>query len=191
MTSGHGTCFYCLHHEPIVIPNPHPSLEGRSVRLRSICLLFQVSPALAGSQAPYVKTTYGVSPAKMTLWATMHEPLSDEDTAKVNLKLFAEGNKDAAWELGLAYMQGLGVSQDFAKAERMFQIGAVDEDKKAMVGMFYAHGYFPEDLDAVDRWYTAAGTPSSFFELAETYKAAAQKRTAPLQVLPQGYSDLP
>ncbi len=110
----------------------------------------------------------------MTLWASLQDPLTDEDIAKINLKLFAKGNNDAAWELGLAYMQGLGVPQDFAKAERMFQIGAVDEDKKAMVGMFYAHGYFPEDLDAVERWYTAAGRPSSFFELAESYKAAAQ-----------------
>lgn len=129
---------------------------------------------MAAAQAPFVKTTYGVSPAKETLWATIHEPLSDADIAKVNLELFAKGNKDAAWELGLAYMQGLGVPQDFAKAERMFEIGAVDADRKAMVGMFYAHGYFPEDLDAVARWYTAAGTPAALFELGESFKAAAQ-----------------
>jgi TPR repeat protein len=92
----------------------------------------------------------------------------------VNLELFAKGNKKAAWELGLAYMQGLGVPADPAKAEQMFRIGALDADEKAMVGMFYAHGYFPKDLDAMERWYTAAGRPSDLFELAEAFKAAGQ-----------------
>ena len=137
-------------------------------------MLFGAFAIMAAPQAPFVKTTYGVSPAKMTLWASMQDPLTDADIAKVNLELFAKGNKEAAWELGLAYMQGLGVPQDLAKAEQMFEIGAVDADKKAMVGMFYAHGYFPEDLDAVERWYSAAGRPQDYFELAETFKAAAQ-----------------
>jgi hypothetical protein len=56
----------------------------------------------------------------------------------------------------------------------MFRIGAIDADKKGMVGMFYAHGYFPQDLDAVERWYAAAGRPQDYFEMAETFKAAAQ-----------------
>jgi TPR repeat protein len=135
----------------------------------------------AVAQAPFVKTTYSVSPAELTPWAQLHQPLSDQDIAKVNSDLFAKGNKKAAWELGLAYMQGLGVSQDFAKAEQMFQIGAVDADEKGMVGMFHAHGYFPKDLDAVERWYTAAGRPADRFELAEVFKAAgeADKSAAP------------
>jgi TPR repeat protein len=132
----------------------------------------------AASQAPFVKTTYGVAPAKETLWALTHDPLSDADIAKVNLDLFAKGDKDAAWELGLAYMQGFGVPEDFAKAEQMFRVGATDADRKAMVGMFYAEGYFPKDLDAVERWYTAAGRPQDYFEIAETYKAAAQNDKA-------------
>lgn len=142
--------------------------------LGSTCFLPEVPAVLAGAQAPFVKTQYGVSVAKETLWATMHEPLSDADIAKVNLELFAKGNKGAAWELGLAYMQGLGVPQDFVKAEQMFRIGAVDADKKGMVGMFYAEGYFPPDLDAVERWYSAAGRPLDFFEIAETFKAAGE-----------------
>jgi len=121
-----------------------------------------------------VKTIYGVSPAKMTLWARLHEPLSDIDIAKINLELFAKGNKDAAWELGLARMQGLGVPEDYAKAEQMFQIGATSAERKAMVAMFHAHGYFPANLDAVERWYLAAGRPLDIFELGEAYKAAAQ-----------------
>jgi TPR repeat protein len=129
---------------------------------------------VAAAQAPYVKTTYGVAPAKMTLWATMHDPLSDADIAKVNSELFAKGNKEAAWELGLAYMQGLGVPQDFAKAEQMFKVGAVDAEKKGMVGMFYAHGYFPKDMNAVERWYMAAGRPEDYFELGEAFKATAE-----------------
>ncbi|WP_348264403.1 hypothetical protein P8935_07690 [Telmatobacter sp. DSM 110680] len=121
-----------------------------------------------------MKTTYGVSPAKMTFWASMHEPLSDADIAKVNLELFAKGDKDAAWELGLAYMQGLGVPEDLVKAEAMFEIGAVCADREAMVAMFHAHGYFPTNLDAVEQWYTAAGRPLDLFELGEAYKAAAE-----------------
>lgn len=142
--------------------------------LCTIYLLSHISTVFGGAQTPFVKTQYGVSPAKETLWATMHEPLSDADIAKVNLELFAKGNKDAAWELGLAYMQGLGVLRHFAKAEQMFRIGAVDADKKGMVGMFYAQGYFPADLEAVERWYTAAGRPQDYYEIAGVFKAAGQ-----------------
>ena len=152
-----------------------PVIQATKI-IRFVCaaILPGALATIAASQAPFVKTTYGVSPAKETLWATLHEPLSDADIAKVNLDLFAKGNKDAAWELGLAYMQGLGVPADSVKAEQMFRIGAVDADKKGMVGMFYAHGYFQKDLDAVERWYTAAGRPQDLFEMAEAFKAAAQ-----------------
>lgn len=148
--------------------------DAKAVRCVYAAIISVIFTTVVSSQAPFVKTTYGVSPAKETFWATMHEPLSDADIAKVNLELFANGNKDAAWELGLAYMQGLGVPQDFAKAEQMFRIGAVDADRKAMVGMFYAEEYFPKNLDAVERWYTMAGTPAALFELAETFKAAGE-----------------
>jgi TPR repeat protein len=147
---------------------------ARPARFVCAAILFGTFAIVAVSQAPFVKTTYGVSPAKETLWALWHDPLSDADIAKVNLDLFAKGNKQAAWELGLAYMQGLGVPVDSSKAEQMFRIGAVDADEKAMVGMFYAHGYFPKDLDAVERWYAAAGRPHDYFEIAEALKAAAQ-----------------
>ena len=144
---------------------------------RFVCraILLGIIATAAEAQAPYVKTTYSVAPAEHTLWSQWHEPLSDADIAKVNLELFAKGNKKAAWELGLAYMQGLGVPQDFSKAEKMFQIGAIDANEKGMVGMFYAHGYFPKDLDAVERWYIAAGRPLDYFEIGEAYKSAAQQ----------------
>jgi TPR repeat protein len=147
---------------------------GKAARFFCAAIAFGTISSVATAQAPYVKTTYGVAPAKMTLWATMHDPLSDADIAKVNSELFAKGNKEAAWELGLAYMQGLGVPQDFAKAEQMFKIGAVDAEEKGMVGMFYAHGYFPKDMNAVERWYTAAGRPDDYYELGEAFKAAAE-----------------
>ncbi len=146
----------------------------RTARFVCALFLFGFFVANAAPQAPFVKTTYPVAPAKSDLWVTWHEPLSDQEIARVNLELFGKGNKKAAWELGLAYMQGLGIEQDFAKAEKMFRIGAVDADEKGTVGMFYAHGYFPRDLDAVERWYSAAGRPQDYFEMAETFKAAAQ-----------------
>jgi hypothetical protein len=146
----------------------------RSTEFLRAVIVFGIVSFVAGAQAPYVKITYSVAPAELTLWAQLHEPLSSADIAKVNSELFAKGNKKAAWELGLAYMQDLGVPQDFPKAEQMFQIGAVDADQKGMVGMFYAQGYFPRDLNAVERWYVAAGRPQDYFELAETFKAAGQ-----------------
>lgn len=144
---------------------------------RCVCALFTFAAVttLVVAQAPYVKTTYAVAPAKLTLWAQLHEPLSDADIARVNQELFSKGDKKAAWELGLAYMQGLGVPEDLARAEQMFDIGAITADEKAMVGMFHAHGYFPKDLRAVERWYTAAGRPQDTFELAEELKRAAQE----------------
>jgi TPR repeat protein len=153
-----------------------------SARFLSAPIAFAILAAAAFPQAPFVKTTYGVAPVDPPLWARLSEALSDADIAKINLAAFAKGNKVAAWELGIAYMQGLGISQNFEKAEQMFRIGAVDADKKGMVGMFYAHGYFPKDLSAVERWYAAAGRPQDYFELAEAFKAAgdADKSTASL-----------
>jgi TPR repeat protein len=106
-----------------------------------------------------------------------HDPLAvtPQQIAETNLALAAKGNREAAFELGLAYMQGFGVPQDFAKAETMFQTGARNPSEKALVGMFYAHGmYFRKDLHAAERWLTAAGRPGDLFELAEAYKAAAE-----------------
>lgn len=47
--------------------------------------------------------------------------------------------------------------------------------------MFYAQGYFPKDLNAVERWYTAAGRPLDYIELAEAFSTAAKvdKTAAP------------
>jgi TPR repeat protein len=147
---------------------------AKPVRLVCAMIVFGTFTIAAVSQAPFVKMTYNPSPAKIPLRDSMEDSLPDAEIAKINLALFAKGNKKAAWELGLAYMQGIGVVADFAKAEQMFRIGAVGADEKAMVGMFYAHGYFPKDLDAVGRWYSAAGRPQDYFEMAEAYKAAAQ-----------------
>ncbi|MGB7547475.1 MAG: hypothetical protein WBM14_06990 [Terracidiphilus sp.] len=144
--------------------------------LGAVCLVPGVSAIVARAQVQRPIGGYAVGPANGDPRAR-----TLEDIARVNLKLFSKGNKQAAWELGLQYMQGLGVPQDFAKAEQMFQIGAVDTDEKAMVGMFYARGYLPRDLDAIERWYTAAGRPQDHFELAEAFKAAgeADKSAAP------------
>jgi TPR repeat protein len=140
----------------------------------AIGIAFGILAALIRAQAPFVKMTYSPSPAKIPLRDSLEDSLPDTEIAKINLALFAKGNKKAAWELGLAYMQGIGVVADSARAEQMFRIGAIDADDEALVGMFYAHGYFPKDLDAVERWYTAAGRPQDYFEIAEAFKAAAQ-----------------
>ncbi len=133
------------------------------------CLVLEVGGIPVHAQAPHPIGGYAIGPANGDTTA-----ITDEDIARVNLQLLASGDKDAAWELGLQYMQGLGVPQDPAKAEQMFQIGATDTDEKGMVGMFYARGYLPANLAAVERWYSAAGRPQDYFDLAEAFKAAAE-----------------
>ncbi len=87
-----------------------------------------------------------------------------EQIAKVNHKLAADGNTEAAYQLGLAYMQGLGVSQNLKLAEHWFEIGATTPGQKREVADQYATGqYFQKDLQAAVHWYTAAGDSWSFF----------------------------
>lgn len=118
------------------------------------------------------------------VWPEDNRPgqYSMEEIAEINKELFAKGNKKAAFVLGLAYMQGYGVPQDFTKVEQMYEAGATEPDEKGMVGMFYAHGmYFPKNIEMAARWYTSAGRPSELFEMAEMYKVAgeADKAVAP------------
>jgi uncharacterized protein len=112
--------------------------------------------------------------------AANHDPAArtPEEIAEVNQTLAAQGNKQAAWELGLAYLQGYGVEQDLAKAEHWFEIGATDPDEQGIVAGLYEHGeYFPHDLDAAARWAKAAGRPQDQFELAQAYRLATPPQT--------------
>jgi TonB family protein len=103
------------------------------------------------------------------------EPADGDKSAKtpeqidaVNQKLADAGNTEAAWQLGLAYLQGVGVKQDLDQAKHWFEIGATKPEQKAFVAEFYQNGeYFPKDLDAAARWFTAAGRPGDLFALAE------------------------
>lgn len=94
-----------------------------------------------------------------------------EAVKATNEALFAKGNTEAAWELGLAYMQGVGAQQDLVKAVSYFEKGATKPEEKSLVGEFYEHGeYFPKDRDAAAKWFLAAGRPGDIFELAQQYR---------------------
>jgi TPR repeat protein len=113
--------------------------------------------------------------------AANRDPAADtpEEIAAVNLVLARKGNADAAWELGLAYLQGYGVPQDLTQAETWFEKGAIVPERAAIVGYLYAQGqYFPKVLKAADHWYTLAGRPGDLFELAELYKSASENQKA-------------
>jgi TPR repeat protein len=92
-----------------------------------------------------------------------------DQIAGLNLRLAEQGNTEAAFELGLAYLQGYGVEQDLAKAEHWFMIGATDDDEKDIVaGLFRDGAYFERDLDKAAQW--SGNRPGARFELARAYQ---------------------
>ena len=102
-----------------------------------------------------------------------------EDIAHANEALAKKGNTEAAFELGLAYMQGLGVKQDLTLAEHWFEIGAMSPGDKSLVGGMYLSGEcFPKDFEIAARWFAAAGNrPGDLFELAQAYRQATPPQT--------------
>jgi TPR repeat protein len=97
-----------------------------------------------------------------------------EDIFDVNQKLAERGNTEAAFSLGQAYVEGVGVARDPKQAIHWFEIGATTPDEKAFVARLFTYdGCFVKDLDTAARWYTAAGRPGDFFELAESYRLAS------------------
>lgn len=94
-----------------------------------------------------------------------------EQIAAVNKRLAAEGNSEAAYQLGLAYMEGLGVPQDLKLALHWYEIGATTPTQKMHVGSQYQSGqYFRRDLQAAAHWYESAGDAASLFDLARMYQ---------------------
>ena len=103
---------------------------------------------------------------------------TDRDIFAVNQELARGGNKEAAFRLGQAYVEGIGVLRDPEQAIHWFEIGATTPDEKAFVAHLFTYtGCFVKDLDAAARWYTAAGRPSDLFELAQAYRMASPQQT--------------
>ena len=95
--------------------------------------------------------------------AANHDPAANtpEKIAETNQALAKDGNTDAAYELGLAYLQGYGVPQDLAQAEHWFRIVATNPDLESEI-----------DLDAAARLPLGA-----LFELAQTYRQTSPPQT--------------
>ena len=103
---------------------------------------------------------------------------TDTDIFAVNQQLAEHGNTEAAFRLGQAYVEGVGVGQDPKQAIYWFEAGATTPDERAFVAHLFTYdGCFVKDLDAAARWYTAAGRPSDFFELAQAYRMASPPQT--------------
>ncbi len=107
-----------------------------------------------------------------------HAALDDTDQSifRLNQRLAKKGNTDAAFELGLAYMQGVGVHQDLAAAEHWFARGAITPETRGYVGGFYTDGEcFPKNLIRAAFWLRSAGRPGDLFELANAYSEAGSE----------------
>lgn len=103
---------------------------------------------------------------------------TDGDIFAVNQQLAKGGNTEAAFRLGQAYVEGVGVGQDPKQAIYWFEVGATTPDEKAFVAHLFTYdGCFAKDLDAAARLYTAAGRPIDFFELAQAYRMASPPQT--------------
>jgi TPR repeat protein len=103
---------------------------------------------------------------------------TDGDIFAVNQELATGGNKEAAFRLGQAYVEGVGVLRDQKEAIHWFEIGATTPDEKAFVAhLFTYEGCFAKDLDAAAHWFTAAGRPGDLFELAQAYRMASPQQT--------------
>jgi len=75
------------------------------------------------------------------------DQLTDEQVFAINLKLAKLGNTEAAFSLGQAYVEGVGVLRDPKQAIHWFEIGATTPDEKAFVAHLFTYdGCFEKDL---------------------------------------------
>jgi hypothetical protein len=73
--------------------------------------------------------------------------------------LAENGNARAQFNLGLMYVDGLGVPQDYAEAARLFRMAAMQGDTNAQLnlGVLYAKGQgVPQDYSEAVSWYRKA-----------------------------------
>lgn len=98
-----------------------------------------------------------------TVTAVNHDPAANtpEKIAEINKVLAKNGDIDAAYELGLAYLQGYGVQEDFRQAEHWFHVVATYPGLKSAI-----------DLDSEARLPLL-----DLFELAETYRKDTPEQT--------------
>lgn len=99
----------------------------------------------------------------LTITAASHDPAATtpEKITAINQALARGGNADAAYELGLAYLQGYGVQKDLGQAEHWFRVVATD----------------PKLKSAIDRDAEVRLPPLDLFELAETYRKDTPQQT--------------
>ena len=99
---------------------------------------------------------------------------SPADIYAWNLKKATKGNVEAAYQVGLAYLQGWGVRSNVTRAEYWFHIGAQTVPEKRWVGERFRDGiYAPRDIAKVDYWFRAAGDHDSLLQLARIYRSGA------------------
>ena len=139
----------------------------------AIVLLLLASTASAAAAQTIEIAPTGVFRSHYVVSPANNDPMARtaNEINAVNLKLAASGKTDADFQLGLAYMQGIGVEQDLAKAEHYFEVGAIKPAEKELVSGFYLeHGWFPYSPEKAVGWLLAAGRPFDLFEAAQAYR---------------------
>ena len=132
----------------------------------------QTAPAVGATPMPVARFTHAVD---NKLCALVDHPAVCESADSIyawNLKLALQGNIEAAYQVGLAYLQGYGVKQDLSQADHWFLIGAQSSYDKQWIADQYRSGlYLPRSLEKTDFWYRAAGDHFSLHELAKIYRS--------------------
>lgn len=99
--------------------------------------------------------------------------------------LAENGNAHAQFNLGLMYVDGLGVPQDYVEAARLFHMAAIQGDVNAQLnlGVLYDKGQgVPQDYSEAVNWYRRAA------EQGDVYAQLVLGRMYALgRGVPQGY----
>ncbi len=114
-------------------------------------------------------TGYVVSPA-----VSDGKRHTDAEINSINRRLAAEGNIEAKFQLGLAYMQGVGVKTDAAIAERYFAEAATTPENTAFWAGFYCTGLLPENPTRAAELFQKAARSGDLFEAARIYQVLMQ-----------------
>lgn len=129
-------------------------------------LLVLTCPLLYAQSSPCgMPTGYVVSPA-----ITDGKEHSAEEINAINRHLAAEGNVEAKFQLGLAYMQGIGVAASIPMAERYFSEAATTPENMAYWAGFYCTGMLPKNPSRAAELFLKAGRSGDIFEAARIYQ---------------------
>lgn len=141
-------------------------------------LTLMATDPVAGKAALERAAQAGVAEAALTLGdiARRSDPPDERRATEYFLQAAHRGNRDAQYNVGLAYVRGLGVTADLARAASWFQEAAMQGDAGAQfnLGVMTLNGEgVPADPALAAAWFTLA--------MEQGYNGATGGRTAAMQ----------